>query len=44
MYAKNREIVDSNKELFGAKTEFTLFPRGLHQLFEKFPLNHTFSN
>jgi hypothetical protein len=33
----NPEIVDTNKELFNAKTEFTVFPRALEVLLRKLP-------
>lgn len=37
LYAKNKEIENTSTELFGVKTGFTIFPRGLDLLFQKLP-------
>jgi len=37
VYVMNKEITDTNIDLFGAKSEFTLFPRGLGLLIKKLP-------
>ncbi|WP_440960847.1 TnsD family Tn7-like transposition protein [Paenibacillus nitricinens] len=37
LQAMNKEITDTNIELFGAKSEFTIFPRNLGLLLNKLP-------
>lgn len=43
LYSKNREVVDTNIELFGMKSEFTAFPRRLELLFQKLPAKKNLS-
>jgi len=38
MYSLNPEITDTNIELFGSKSKFTVFPRSLEILLQKLPL------
>jgi hypothetical protein len=42
-YVKNREIADTSIELFGVRTDFTIFPRGLNKLISKLPSQQVLS-
>jgi DNA-binding CsgD family transcriptional regulator len=42
-YVKNREIADTSIELFGVRTDFTIFPRRLNQLINRLPSEQVLS-